>query len=237
MRFRLFTVVTALVLAIGVVAAFGTGAGARTGARPSTVHHGKVGTSVHPNSTLVKLWNQNKAAQDSGVGIVSQNFEPANDAFDAQGADDFKVPAGTTWKVKEVDTTSVYFNGPGPATSVDVTFYKNASGLPGAVKKAYSGIGYVDTSGGLGSYAITLPSVAKLTSGTYWVSVVANMDFSVGGEWGWETRTTAKVKNAAWQNPGDGFATGCTTWGDMQTCIGPSGEGPDFMFALLGTAV
>jgi hypothetical protein len=237
MRVRFFTVVTALALALAVVAAFGTGAGARTGARPSTVHHGKVSTSVHPSSTLVKLWNQNKAAQDAGVGILSQNFETAFDAYDSQGADDFKVPAGTTWKVKEVDTTSVYFNGPGPADSVNVTFYKNASGLPGAVKKAYSGIAYVDTSGGLGSYAITLPTVAKFTSGTYWVSVVPNMPFDPNGEWGWETRTTAKVNNAAWQNPGDGLGTGCTTWSDMQTCIGPSGEGPDFMFALLGTAV
>jgi hypothetical protein len=238
MRVRFFTAAMAVTLAVAVVAAFGTAAGARSSVAPKAAHIGKVRASVHPYSTQTKLWNQNKAISDSGVGIVSQDFgtDEGLDAYDSQGADDFKVPALTTWKVKEVDVTGVYFNGPGPATSVNVTFYKNASGLPGVVKKSYPAIAYSDPSG-LGSYIITLPTVTKLTTGTYWVSVQAVMDFSVGGEWGWETRTTSKSNPAAWQNPGGGFGIGCTTWGNMQTCIGPQGEGPDFMFALYGSAV
>lgn len=232
MRVRFFTVVTALALALAVVAAFGTGAGARTGVSPKAVHKGKAAkVFVKPNAALVSLWNQNN--NDSGVGIVSQNFETANDIYDSQGADDVKVKAGHVWKVKEVDVTGVYFNGSGLATSENVTFYKDAGGLPGAVKKSYTGL--VGADNGLGSVVITLPTVTKLVAGKYWVSVQVNMDFSVGGEWGWETRTLQKASAAAWQNPGDGFASGCTTYANMQACIGDVGEGPDYMFALKGT--
>ena len=70
--------------------------------------------------------------------------------------------------------------------------------------------------------------------GTYWVSVQANMDFALGGEWGWETSTVTNGSPAAWQNPGDGFGTGCTSWGVEIVCV-PVG-GPDKMFALKGKA-
>jgi len=233
MRVRFFTAAMAVTLAIAVVAAFGTAAGARPSVSPKSVHHGSAHVFVKPNSTLANLYNQND--NDALVGIVSQNFETDFDAYDSQGADDFKVKTGVTWKVKEVDVTGVYFNGSGLAVSENVTFYKDAGGLPGAIKKAYTGV--VGADNGTGSFAITLPTATKLLSGKYWVSVQANMDFGVGGEWGWETRTLQHKNPAAWQNPGDGFATGCTTWGNMQTCIGPLGEGPDFMFALQGSKV
>ena len=32
------------------------------------------------------------------------------------------------------------------------------------------------------------------------------------GQWGWTDRTITSNMGAAWQNPGGGFATACTTW-------------------------
>jgi hypothetical protein len=233
MRVRFFTAAMAVSLAAAVVAAFGTAAGARASATPKSVHQGAARVFVEPNAVLASLYNQN----DNDAGAGSQNFETDLDAFDDQGADDFKVKLGVTWKVKEVDVTGDYFNGAGPAVSENVTFYKDAGGLPGVVKKAYTGL--VGTDNGTGSFAIVLPTVTKLLSGKYWVSVQVNMDFGVGGggEWAWETRTLQRKNPAAWQNPGDGFETGCTTWGVMTSCIGDQGEGPDFMFGLQGTKV
>ena len=62
-----------------------------------------------------------------GTGSVSQNFETANDAFDNQVADDFVVPAGQTWTIQQVNVTGSYFNGNGPATSVNVFFYSDST--------------------------------------------------------------------------------------------------------------
>ena len=93
------------------------------------------------------------------------------------------------------------------------------------------------TDNGTGSFNIMLPKT-KLKGGTsgtqYWVSVQANMDFEVGGEWGWENQTTVVGTAAVWENPGNGFATGCTTYTTETTCI-PDGQG-DHMFAIKGKA-
>jgi len=231
MRVRFFTVLTALALAVAVVAAFGTGAGARPSAKPAAAAKAK--TSVRPAHIAGTIYSQRD--NDNGIGIVSQNFTDAgggNDIYDSQGADNFKIKQTLT-KVNEVVVTGVYFNGSGPAASVNVTFYKNSGGAPGNVSAAFTGLAYTDL--GFGSFDVKTPTL-KLKKGTYWVSVQARMDFSAGGQWGWETRNTQKGAPAMWQNPGDGFGTGCTTYQVLTTCIA-AGEGPDFMFTIKGKVV
>jgi hypothetical protein len=105
--------------------------------------------------------------------------------------------------------------------------------LPGAVVNTQSGLSYTDTTG-FGSPSITLATPVDLSAGTYWVSIVARMDFPVGGEWGWEDRTVQAGSMSAWENPSDGFGSGCTVWTPKLTCI-PTAGGPDFMFRLNGT--
>jgi hypothetical protein len=186
-------------------------------------------SNVLPTGSDV-LYDQND--NDAGTGSVSQDFETANDPFDNASADDFVVPAGG-WTVTGVDATGIYFNGAGPSDSFSVTFYSDAGGLPGAVVNAQSGLSYTDTTG-FGSPSITLATPVNLSAGTYWVSIVSRMDFPVGGEWGWEDRTVQSGTMSAWENPGDGFGSGCTVWTPKLTCI-PTAGGPDFMFRLRGT--
>jgi hypothetical protein len=176
------------------------------------------------------LYSQND--DDNGIGIVSQNFEAAFDAFDSQAADDFVVPdTGHPWQITGATVTGVYFNGSGPAGSETVTFYKDGNGVPGEVVNTQTVVG-ADSGG---SFTIPLAKFA-LPQGHYWISLQANMDFNSGGEWAWETRNGQNGTAAAWQNPADGFGTGCTAWTTMVTCI-PSGEGPDLMFALSGAVL
>ena len=172
------------------------------------------------------LYDQN--ANDSGVGLVSDNFTSGTfPSFSDQGADDFTVPAGHKWTVTEVDVTGVYFNGPGPTTGVNVFFYKNKKGLPGKLVSEVDGASFTDN---FGSFAVQTGGV-KLKAGTYWVSVQADMNFTGGaGEWGWEVNSVQTGNEAAWQNPGGGFAV-CPTWGPVTSCLG---YGPDFMFTLKG---
>jgi|SRR5215469_5608853 len=178
-------------------------------------------------SNLTTLYSQN--SNDSGVGLVSDMFGTSFPTYTDQGADDFVVPTGSTWKVKEVDVTGVYFNGAGPATSENVYFYKNnKKNMPGKLVKSYANVAGTDN--GTGSFTIKLPSAARLRAGTYWVSVQANIIFDTSGEWGWEINSTQHGNQAMWQNPGGGFAV-CPTWGTTESCLG---YGPDFMFVLKG---
>jgi hypothetical protein len=225
MRFRFFTVLTALALAVAVVAAFGTGAGARPSAKPAAAAKSKA--SARPAHVAGTIYGQRD--NDNGIGIVSQNFEASFDAYDSQGADDLKIK--NKGVVKEVDVDGVYFNGAGPANSVHVTFYKNSASGPGAVVKDVPSATYTDVTG-TGTFKIKVPKTV-LKKGHYWVSVYVNMDFGTGGEWGWNTNNTVRLRPSMWQNPGNGFSTGCTTWGVTTTCI-PAGEGGDFSFALIG---
>ena len=226
MRVRWLSLITSGAVAIATVAALSTAASASASA-PRVLHHGMASGHVNVPALSI-LYNQNN--NDSGVGLVSDNFDAAFDIYDDQAADDFVVPSGTKWLVQGVAVTGVYFNGPGPADSENVFIYKDAAGLPGATVGSRLAVVGADTAG---SFKIKVnPGIGLATSGTYWVSVQSNQNFSGGfGEWGWEARSVQSGNLAAWQNPSNGFGTGCTTWAPMQTCLG---FGPDLMFIIAG---
>jgi hypothetical protein len=165
------------------------------------------------------LYDQNK--DPSGTAILSDSFDGGSD--NPEAADDFAVPLGHTWLIKEVDVTGVYFNGSGPANSENIFFYKDKGGLPGTLVTECDNQN--GTGNGTGSFAIVLSKAckAKLRGGkTYWVSVQANMDFNGGGEWGWELSLDTSGNQAAWQDQGGG---NCQIWCHIDG---------DLMFALKG---
>ena len=159
-----------------------------------------------PAAPAVVLYDQYD--NDSGAGTSSQNFESSFDGFDDELADDFVVPGGANWSVDGVDVAGVYFNGPGPMTNANVKFYSDSSGLPGSEVASRPNSSIADSAGSL---VITVSPAVSLAAGHYWVSVQANMDFGVGGQWGWEDRLVQSNSEAAWQNPGGGFGV-CPTW-------------------------
>jgi hypothetical protein len=225
MRSRILPTVGISAIALVAAAAFAPVASASHG--PSPAHKTPAGSLVHakvnPQAVCAsQLDNDN-------FGISSQNFETANDAVDDQGADDFKLAAAC--KVKSVVTAGSYSVGGGPSASYNVTFYKNASGTPGAVIKTQLNRTYTDVSG-VGNVTVKLGRHGpSLGAHRYWVSVQANLDFSIAGQWFWNTNNTVRGAASVWQNPGDGFGTGCITYTTTTVCI-PSGEGGDFAFSI-----
>jgi hypothetical protein len=228
-RPRILGLLGASVFAAAMVGTLALPAGAGSATRPTATGAGRVGPAAETSPQDI-LYDQRE--NDSGVGIVSQNFQDQGyKVYSSAGADEFVIPAGETWLIQTVDVTGVYFNGTGPAYSERVRFYADSGGLPGAPIVTVRNIQGSDTGG---SFSISLGSEGPvLGAGTYWVSVQANMAFGNGGEWGWETSLTQHGAAAAWENPRNGFGL-CPQWANMQSCIGPSGEGPDFMFALEG---
>jgi hypothetical protein len=206
----------AATLALG---AFGPASAEGSGA--SVAHQGSAAYAVQP-AKKGNCYSNNNPKNDSGIGVVSQNFSD-DDTLDSAGVTDFAVKK--TCHVTGVDATGVYYNGIGPADSEVVTFYADEDGAPGSVLSSQTVAG-VDNGG---SFVMPLDDVA-IPPGRAWVSVVANMSFSTGGEWGWELSTQAKRGSSSlWENPDDGFGTGCTTWGPVGTCVGFDG---DFMITL-----
>jgi hypothetical protein len=140
--------------------------------------------------------------------------------------------------------TGVYFNGAGPASSEVVTFYKSKkSGLPGAIAARGTASYTLNCTDTAGSFQCKIPGPKGhglgLSGGTsskdYFVSIVANCSFVGGcGEWGWVQNNTDHNNPGVWENPANGFGTGCTTWTPTNTCIGLGTD--DFAFEIDGTS-
>ena len=184
-----------------------------------------------PGSILYDQYDN--VATKEPVNIPSQDAETALDFFDSQAADDFIVPAGQIWHVTEVDVLAEY-DSSGPAASFHVFFYENGAGdLPGMLVASRLENPYT----GSNDFVITLTEPVTLPEGHYWVSVQARQDITQAGFWLWHNRTVQSNSGAAWQNPGNGFGTGCVIWVRKTACAQLAQIAPDQVFRLIGTAV
>jgi cell division septation protein DedD len=206
---------------------------------PSTSSDSNGETSTLPMQefpTGGAIWNQyNNAATEPPLGIGSQKFEPAMAAFDDQAADDFVVsvpPPPLFLYVSGVRVMGEYSAGGGPAAAFNVYFYTNEAGhLPGTQIAAFLNRPYTGTPP---DFEIRWSPVSIFpSSGTYWVSVQAVQGFNSNGQWFWHNRTVQTNAGAVWQNPGDGYGTGCITWNRKDACM-PDQVWPDQVFQILG---
>ena len=219
-----------LLSAAVVMALAGTSADATQGTPVTKSSATQTPNRVHFRAPKGGTILYDQTSSSFAVGYVDQNFSSANDPYDNAAADDFVVTSGG-WNVSQVNLTAQYFNGSGPPDSFDVTIYQDAGGAPGAAVCTYTGLPYTATGVGngiTGAVSIPLSSTCSLASGTYWMSPIANMDFATAGEFGWSAFAGAPTPgaHAQWQNPGDGFGTGCTSWGDIDTCLASSSFPP-----------
>ena len=212
--------VFAAVALVAGVAWASTGAESYTGPTSQALHNAKGAKT---------LYSQNSDAQSYAQG--SQNFTSGfQNSYNDAAADDFVVPKAKKWVITEIDVTGYYWNGPGPASSENVTFYKNSESIPGSTVKhgALPDLKCADNSG---SFRCSLGKGLKLKSGHYWVSVVANCSELTCGQWGWQTTGHRHNDPAVWENPNFGFQY-CMTWEILNDC-GALGV-PDLMFDLQG---
>jgi hypothetical protein len=200
---------------------------------PTTSSDGGRGTLAIPKlPTGFALWDQyNSPATEPPINVGSQDFEPASDALDDQGADDFVFTYPYNNCITAVRVMGEYSEGGGPASSFNVYFYANAAGnLPGTLIAAFFNLPYTETPP---EFVINLINPFCLGPGTYWVSVQARQDLNPNGQWYWHNRTAQSNAGAAWQNPGDGYSTGCVTWNRKNVCM-PDQVWPDQVFQIIG---
>jgi hypothetical protein len=177
------------------------------------------------NRSMQVLYDQ--TSNDSGGGTSSQTL---GGTLSDAAADDFTVPAGVHWKIQEVDAVGPFFNG--VTNSVQVTISTDKHHKPSKI--LYDAA--VKPTGDAGVFYLSLGRKGiKLKPGHYWLTIVANADLS-DGQWYWENQTlgTTEGDPAVWQNPQDGWGTGCTSWTVESKCTStPLG---DHMFVLWGRA-
>ena len=184
-----------------------------------------------PEGTVV-LYDQTDSA--SGNGAPDQNFEPAFDAYDSEGADDFEITWPNGWDVEFIDIVGTQSAGGAP-TAVSVNIYPDDAGSPGAVAQC----SYPSTTSFTGNTSIQVDLVAAggactLPPGTWWVAFQVDQTFGGGGgQHFWSNRSATSGNQGVWRNPLDGFGTGCTDWMPQAGC-GVGGASDDWLFAISG---
>ena len=103
-----------------------------------------------------------------------------------------------------MDTTGFYYNGPGPASSVNILFWKSKGTLPNAKKAAVERDNLPAANLDTGAFQIALPKSCKVSlkggkkGTTYWVTVQANLaGFNTSGYWAWGTDPAVQGNQAA----------------------------------------
>jgi hypothetical protein len=182
------------------------------------------------------MWSQ--LDDPSGAATADQAFEATYAAYDSAGADDFYLleqrcrgdVAGI--EIQRLDTSGALQITGSQAIFVDVAFYADAGGEPGAPAFDCQFPARTDfTMNSTGDISIELDCF--ISTGTYWVSQQVRMDFLTAGQHGWGTRNESVDNPAVWRNPDDGFGTGCVDWEPANAVCGQTGS--DMLFALYGS--
>lgn len=175
------------------------------------------------------------------VSTSSQDFWPNEwNSFDDMVADDFLIPPEENWTITSISVAGAYTadggQNSGPADWVDVSFWTNQGSLPGEIVATMNQLVPVD---GLasGDFTISLGAGVALSPGTYWVAVQARVQYPENGVWRWTDRTVVFNERAAWQNPGNGFGTGCIEWETRSTTCNLDPSAPDQVYRLTGTRI
>ncbi|RKY55107.1 MAG: hypothetical protein DRP93_04015, partial [Candidatus Neomarinimicrobiota bacterium] len=193
---------------------------------------GPAGEASATMSNRAVLYDQISNPGTNG-GITAQDFEASFEIYSAEGADDFIVPAGDMWSVDNVQVLGSY-SAAGPCNLANVRFYADNSGTIGALLFEY--IGQPANPDATGNLDVDIPPTV-LGAGTYWISVQGSMDYGVGGQWYWSRQAPPiNGSNFMWQNPGNGFGSGYTTWVDG-SAMWPAQTDYDLSFALNGGPV
>jgi len=140
---------------------------------------GGVVTNSNYGSQATILYSQMNADATYGA-VASQQFSDYSNSI-AQTADDFIIPFEETWNISSVSALGAYWNGTGPADSFTVQFYDDNNGLPGTLLYEQTGLSFTTTGS---KFNISLSPSIHLGKGHYWISIIAEMSYSAGGQWG-----------------------------------------------------
>ena len=155
------------------------------GAKNTTV---RMHRPAKPAAPAVVLYDQydNVGANSTS----SQNFEASFDLYDTcsrtTSSSPRAIPGTSTRSTPRASTTTA------PARQRAST--SSSTTTQAACRAETSRRGPTRVTDTAGSFVVPIPSPVVLGPGTYWVSVQANMDFSIGGQWGFTTAPSSPAR-------------------------------------------
>jgi hypothetical protein len=182
-------------------------------------------------ATGATLWDQ--TGHKSTRGTPSSNNTAL---FSSYAADDFFVPNGQRWRIRQVDVEGSFAGAALPHGAV-ASFYTSSKKRP---SEAIAGDS-IASAGSLSDPAFSIPIDPAITlrgGRTYWLLVYANEAAPyTDNQWFWTDRTVQSGNPAVW-SAGAGFGSDCTsTFAPRASVCGIDPTAPDQVFKLEGKAV
>lgn len=178
--------------------------------------------------TEFPIYEQNNVSTSSAPSQLIPDFGGAL----LQSADDFIIPEGSQWTINSVVAFGGANNSP-LLTSATVVIYENNGGFPGAI--VYDSGAIAPTSAPTNvNLSLDLPEQIVLESGTYWLSVYANLNFLPDEtQWFWLTQAGLIGNSNLFRDTADLFGTGAIDWVPTNLVFG--GDPEDQIFQIYGT--
>ena len=137
----------------------------------------------------------------------------------AQSADDFTIPEGSTWNIDRILAFGGVRNSP-LFTSATIVIYEDNNGLPGTEIYNSGEIAPISdvTDSNLN---LQLPDIVTLESGSYWLSIYANLAFNPGGnQWFWSSQEGQIGSEPLFKDENNLFGTGAVDWTPTSIALG-----------------
>jgi len=182
------------------------------------------------NSSGVLLYSQTDLT--AGYPIRSDDFGIGAENLDCQIADDFTVDGD--WAIEQIVVSGMHENDFTFETGFNIYIYSNINMMPGDL--VYFGDNQPFTqnvsTGNPIIFTITLETPAILSSGDYWISIQAQMNWSKNPWefWYWNQVSGSYNNIALYQNPGGFWPQGCLNWNIIPECWGPWGSTQSDMY-------
>ncbi|MEX2595565.1 MAG: T9SS type A sorting domain-containing protein [Salibacteraceae bacterium] len=168
------------------------------------------------------------------VGLAAQDFETANDQYDCMVADDFTVPSGETWYLDSLYIGGQYSAGATATSGLIIHIYEDDAGDIGPLVFSDTINNNLDFYGD-GDLRPYWETPIEISSGTYWLALQARKDFGGGGgQWYWTREGSLTGYLPKWQNPNNGFGSGCTSWITSQNCAPLNFTDSGHIFTMYG---
>ncbi|MBP2833334.1 T9SS type A sorting domain-containing protein [Aquimarina sp. U1-2] len=166
------------------------------------------------NVSELAIYQQNSGSVSS---LPSQFFTDFGGL--AQSADDFTIPEGASWTIDRIVAFGGANNAPA-LTSATIVIYEDNNGTPGAEVYSSGQIAPISEPNDV-NLNLLLPEAIVVESGTYWLSVYANLAFNPAQtQWFWASQNGGIGLEPQFKDDLNLFGTGAVDWTPVSEAFG-----------------
>ncbi len=178
------------------------------------------------NVSELPIYEQQEAAISSSPAQFFVDFNAV-----VSSSDDFTIPENSAWTIERIVADGGANNTPS-LDNATVIIYADNAGVPGDEVYNSGAIAPISKPDAT-NLDLLLPAPVALESGTYWLTVYANLAFGANQQqWFWQSQAAGIGEETHLKDPADLFGTGSVDWTPASVAFG--NDPVDQVFQIFG---